>query len=277
MTNENIEKIAKARRLARKTAKFSFGSFYSFLDGLGLAAQRTGETFFWILKGQIPIKSTISQMVEMGWRTFPIIFLTSFFTGMVLALQVGTSTANLFNEPVYVGTIVGFSLVLELGPVLTAVVVAGRIGAAITAEIGTMKVTEQLDALYTLGTNPIKYLAVPRFVACILMLPLLTAMANIIGIYGGLIITTNTWDVSSAIYWSDVLDFMEVGTFLHGFIKSFFFAGIIVSVACHKGFSTAGGAEGVGKATTSSVMTSLVLVMVSDYFLSALLMALGID
>ncbi|MCL2390503.1 MAG: ABC transporter permease [Endomicrobia bacterium] len=263
--------------MARKTAKFSLESVYSFLNGVGLYANRTGETFFWILKGQIPLKSTMSQMVEMGWRSFPIILLTSFFTGMVLALQVGTSTANLFNEPVYVGTILGFSLVLELGPVLTAVVVAGRVGAAITAEIGTMKVTEQLDALYTLGTNPVKYLAVPRFVSCILMLPLLTVFANIIGIYGGLIVTVHSWDVSPAVYWGDVLDFMEIGTFLHGFIKSFFFAFIIVSIACHKGFSTEGGAEGVGKATTSSVMTSLVLVLVSDYFLSALLMALGID
>ncbi|MDR1696044.1 MAG: ABC transporter permease [Endomicrobium sp.] len=276
MVNENIATIVRARRLVRKTAKFSSESVYSFFGSIGLAAQRTGETLLWILKGKISLKDTVSQMVEMGWRSFPIIFLTSFFTGMVLALQMGSSTANLFNEPVYVGMIVGFSLVLELGPVLTAVVVAGRIGAAITAEIGTMKVTEQLDALYTLGTNPIKYLAVPRFVACILMLPLLTAMANIIGIYGGLIVTVTTWDVPSGVYWNDILSFMTAGTFFHGFIKSFFFAFIIVSVACHKGFSTEGGAEGVGKATTSSVMISLVMILVSDYFLSAVLVALGV-
>ena len=236
----------------------------------------TFETFKWIFKGAIPIKNTIAQMVEVGWRSFPIVTLTSFFTGMVLALQVGTATTNLFNEPVYVGTITGFSLVIELGPVLTAVVITGRVGAAITAEIGTMKVTEQLDALYTLGTNPVKYLAVPRFLACFFMLPLLTALANIIGIYGGLLVTVHSWDVSPAVYWSNVLDFMAVKTFLHGFIKSFFFALIIVIVACHKGFTTEGGAEGVGKATTSSVMYSMVLILISDYFITSLLVAIGI-
>jgi phospholipid/cholesterol/gamma-HCH transport system permease protein len=120
---------------------------------------------------------------------------------MVLALQVGSATSGLFNEPVYIGMITGFALVKELGPVLTAIVVIGRVGAAITAEIGTMKVTEQIDALYTLGTNPVKYLAVPRFAACILMLPLLTAIANIIGIYGGLVVTTMTWNVLRQYIW----------------------------------------------------------------------------
>jgi phospholipid/cholesterol/gamma-HCH transport system permease protein len=215
-------------------------------------------------------------MVEAGWRSFPIIMLTSFFTGMVLALQVGSSTSNLFNEPVYVGTITGFSLVIELGPVLTAIVITGRVGAAITAELGTMKVTEQLDALYTLGTNPVKYLAVPRFLALLFMLPLLTAVANIVGIYGGMVVTVNTWDVATTTYWSNVLDFMVIKTFLHGFIKSFFFALIIAVVACHKGFTTSGGAEGVGRATTSCVMLSMIFILVSDYFLTDLLVALGI-
>ncbi|MCL1972185.1 MAG: ABC transporter permease [Endomicrobia bacterium] len=273
MVKENTIKILKARRFAKKAVA---DMLYSTLESIGQAASMFFEILKWIFRGGISVKNTVSQMVEVGWRSFPIITLTSFFTGMVLALQVGSSTSNLFNEPVYVGTITGFSLVIELGPVLTAIVVTGRVGAAITAELGTMKVTEQLDALYTLGTNPVKYLAVPRFLALFFMLPLLTALANIIGIYGGLVLTVNTWDVSTTTYWSDVLDFMEISTFLHGFIKSFFFALIIAVIACHKGFTTKGGAEGVGRATTSCVMLSMIFILVSDYFLTELLVSLGI-
>ncbi|MBQ1609620.1 MAG: ABC transporter permease, partial [Elusimicrobia bacterium] len=197
------------------------------IKGLGTASQLVVDTFVCIIKGQINIKNTIIQMVEVGYMSFPIILLTSFFVGMVLALQVGSATANLFNEPVYIGMITGYSLVKELGPVLTAVVITGRVGAAITAEIGTMKVTEQIDALYTLGTNPIRYLAVPRFIACILMLPLLVAISNIVGTYGGLLVSYLTWNIPSTVYMGDILDVMTVQTFLHGFIKSFFFAGIL--------------------------------------------------
>ncbi|MDR3113784.1 MAG: ABC transporter permease [Endomicrobium sp.] len=269
-------KIIKTKRFFKTLFTVQGEAVYSLLNGLGSAAVMTLETFKWICRGAINPKNTIAQMVEVGWASFPIITLTSFFTGMVLALQVGSATSNLFNEPVYVGTITGFSLAIELGPVLTAVVVTGRVGAAITAELGTMKVTEQIDALYTLGTNPVKYLAVPRFLACFFMLPLLTAASNIIGIYGGLIVTTTSWNVTPEMYWNEVLDFMTIKTFLHGFIKSFFFALIIAIVSCYKGFSTEGGAEGVGKYTTSSVMVSMVLVLVSDYFLTSLLVALGI-
>jgi phospholipid/cholesterol/gamma-HCH transport system permease protein len=248
----------------------------SILEGIGIAARMSAETFFWIFRGKISINNTISQMVEMGWRSLPIVVLTSFSVGMVIALHVGTATTNMFNEPIFVGMIMGFSLVLELGPILTAVVVTGRVGAAITAELGTMKVTEQIDALYTLGTNPVKYLAVPRFLACLSMLPLLTVIANIVGMYGGLIVTTSSWDVTASQFMRDALDIMTIRTFLHGFIKSVFFSLIIVIIACHKGFNASGGAEGVGKATTSSVMMSLVLILVSDYFLSSLLVSLGI-
>jgi phospholipid/cholesterol/gamma-HCH transport system permease protein len=256
--------------------KSFFNNVIRAIQGLGIASQLLADTFICILKGQINWKNTIIQMVEVGYMSFPIIILTSFFTGMVLALQVGSATANLFNEPVYIGMITGYSLVKELGPVLTSVVITGRIGAAITAEIGTMKVTEQIDALYTLGTNPIKYLAVPRFIACIFMVPLLVAISNIIGIYGGLLVSSLSWNIPSTTYISDILNVMTVRTFFHGFIKSFFFAGIIVSVACHKGFQCSGGAEGVGKATTRSVMISIILILISDYFLTYLLNILKI-
>ena len=265
MMKEQILKVPFAKRLKNS------------IKGLGIATELVVDTFVCILKGQINIKNTIIQMVEVGYMSFPIILLTSFFVGMVLALQGGSATANLFNEPVYIGMITGYALVKELGPVLTAVVITGRVGAAITAEIGTMKVTEQIDALYTLGTNPIRYLAVPRFIACILMLPLLVAISNIIGIYGGLVVSSLTWDIPSTVYMGDILNVMTVQTFFHGFIKSFFFAGILVTVACHKGFQCSGGAEGVGKATTSSVMVSMILMLVSDYFLTDLLTSLKIS
>ena len=262
---EQILKVPFAKRLKNN------------IKGLGIASQLVIDTFICIIRGQINVKNTIIQMVEVGYMSFPIVLLTSFFVGMVLALQVGSATANLFNEPVYIGMITGYSLVKELGPVLTSVVITGRIGAAITAEIGTMKVTEQIDALYTLGTNPVRYLAVPRFIACILMLPLLVAISNIVGIYGGLLVSSLTWGIPSTVYIGDILDVMTVQAFLHGFIKSFFFAGILVTVACHKGFQCSGGAEGVGKATTSSVMVSMILMLVSDYFLTDLLVSLKIS
>lgn len=273
--------INKTKIIIKKNASKPFSmigyTIKNYTKGVGHATQITAETLSYIFKGQINIKNTVIQMVEVGYKSFPIIMLTSFFTGMVLALQVGSATSGLFNEPVYIGMITGFALVKELGPVLTAVVITGRVGAAITAEIGTMKVTEQIDALYTLGTNPVKYLAVPRFLACILMLPLLTALANIIGIYGGLVVTTMTWDIPSTVYMGDILNVMDVKTFWHGFIKSFFFAAILVIVACHKGFKCSGGAEGVGKATTSSVMVSMILILISDYFLTDLLVSLKIS
>jgi phospholipid/cholesterol/gamma-HCH transport system permease protein len=251
-------------------------SFFTSLEGFGKAAEMTKETIGYIFKGYIPLKSTIKQMVEVGWSSLPIVLLTSFFMGMVLALQVGSATSNIFNEPIYVGTITGFAMVIELGPVLTAIVITGRVGAAITAEISSMKVTEQLDALYTLGTTPVKYLAVPRFLACFFMLPILTAISNIIGIFGGMILSTNTWELSSSAFLAETLDFMTICTFLHGFVKSFFFALIVVIVACYKGFNSKIGAEGVGKATTSSVVTSMIFILIVDYFLTMLLVTLNI-
>jgi phospholipid/cholesterol/gamma-HCH transport system permease protein len=194
---------------------------------------------------------------------------------MVLALQTGYSFRKVFNEPIYVGTVVGLSLTKELGPVLTAVVVAGRVGAAIAAELGTMKVTEQLDALYTLGTNPVRYLAVPRFIACLISIPILTFIADFIGIIGGLLVAIYRLGIPRSTYLHEIraLTWKEGA---HGVAKSVVFAAIIAIISCYKGFTCEGGAEGVGKATTSAVVISMVLVLVCDYFLSALLVSFGI-
>jgi phospholipid/cholesterol/gamma-HCH transport system permease protein len=265
------------KQLLRIVANTVGKKFIAWATGAGRVTNLFTSTMYWISRGAIDVKNTVSQMIETGWNSLPVIALTSFFTGMVLALQTGASSRNVFNEPIFVGTIVGFSLVRELGPVLTAVVVAGRVGAAVAAELGTMKVTEQIDALYTLGTNPARYLAVPRFLAFLTMLPMLTIIANIIGVFGGLFVTVQLWNIPSTVYWDDIFNYMDLATFAHGFIKSFFFAGIIVTTACYKGFTCEGGAEGVGKATTSAVMISTVLILISDYFLGSVLVSFRIS
>jgi phospholipid/cholesterol/gamma-HCH transport system permease protein len=231
------------------------------------------QTIYWLKSAEK--RTVMEQIIAHGVDSLPVTTLTSLFTGMVLALQTGFSFRKVFNEPIYVGTVVGLSLTKELGPVLTAVVVAGRVGASIAAELGTMKVTEQIDALYTLGTNPIKHLAVPRFIACLVSIPLLTLMADFIGILGGWVIAVYRLEVPSTIYINEIrqLSWKEP---THGVLKSFFFAAIIVIISCYKGFTCEGGAEGVGKATTSAVVVSMVLILVLDYFISAILVSFGI-
>ena len=249
------------------------GTLIDLAEAIGRLVILTRQTIYWVKSAER--KAVIEQVVAMGVDSMPVTMLTSLFTGMVLALQTGFSFRKVFNEPLYVGTVVGLSLVKELGPVLTAVVVAGRVGAAIAAELGTMKVTEQIDALYTLGTNPVKYLAVPRFIACLLSIPLLTVMAIFVGIIGGEIISVYRLGIPMTTYVNEI---REIGwkECAHGVTKSAFFAAIIVLVSCYKGFTCEGGAEGVGKATTSAVVISMVLILVTDYFLSAILVSFGI-
>lgn len=222
------------------------------------------------------IKYIFKQMVRVGVDSIPIVLLSSLFTGMVLALQSGVASLKVFDEAIFMGTLVSFSMVLELGPVLTAIVISGRVGASITAEIGAMKVSEQLDALYTLGTTPEKYLGVPLFIAMIIMLPVITLIADVTGIWGGYIVSVGSFDIPGSVYKNDILTHLELVHFAHGLIKSVVFAFIIVTVSCHKGFTTKGGAEGVGRSTTRAVVYSMTLILVSDFFISTLLNALGL-
>ncbi|GAB4029100.1 MAG: ABC transporter permease [Elusimicrobiota bacterium] len=244
---------------------------------LGQTYYMVGSALFWTLHAPLEKREIIKQTLIIGVRSLSVTSLTSLFTGMVLALQSGYTSKSLFNEPLYVGSVVGFSLVKELGPVLTAVVVAGRAGAAVTAEIGTMRVTEQIDALYTLGTNPSSYLVIPRYFAFLITLPLLTVFSDFIGIAGGFMVSSVKLSVASSVYFDDIFNYMEVKNFMHGFIKSFFFAFTIATVSCYKGLYAEGGAQGVGKATTESVVSSMVLILAIDYFVSALLVAVGIS
>lgn len=214
------------------------------------------------------IRNTFKQMVEIGIKSLPVVLITAVFTGMVLALQTYTGFRR-FGAEALVGSVVALSMTREMGPVLTGLIVAGRAGAAMAAELGTMRVTEQIDALETLATNPIKYLIVPRFLSGMIMLPALTVVADIIGILGGYAITVGLYGASPTVYWRRTWDYLEVSDINNGLIKACFFGASIALISCYKGFVASGGAEGVGKATTGAVVLSFMTILISDYFLSA--------
>ena len=273
----NLGKIERGlEKEIEKAPEFIGKEVTTLSEHMGRVTVMVREIFKWLWKKPIEIKNIYYQMIEIGVNSLPVTSLTSLFTGMVLGLQTGNASKNILNEPLYVGTAVGFSMIKELGPVLTSIVIAGRVGAAIAAELGTMKVTEQIDALHTLGTNPIKYLAVPRVIACLVMLPILTLYADLIGIIGGYIVSVYKLGVPGSVYYHDIIDYMRMDDVFHGLIKSFIFAFIIVIVSCYKGFNTEGGAEGVGRATTQTVVISMVLILVSDYFITSILQTFGI-
>jgi len=250
--------------------------FLGFAEACGSAALMFYSVVFWMVRSRIEWGEALKESVKIGVDSFLVTALTSLFTGMVLALQMGQTTRNLFNEPIYTGTMVAYSLLKELGPVLTSIVVAGRAGAVVTAEIASMKVTEQIDALYTLGTNPTRYLLVPRFLAFMFTLPILTIFADFIGVFGGCFVSAVKLKISPYIYFNDIFTYLDCSDFLHGVVKTFFFAFMIATVSCYKGMGTKGGAEGVGRATTEAIVVSMVLVMVLDYFVSSLLVAVGL-
>ena len=246
------------------------------MEQLGQFALLIRSTIQWLLRGRIEWRQSLIQMIRIGIQSMPVTLLTTFFTGMVLALQSGATSKHFFNEPLYLGTVVSFAVVMELGPVMTAIVVTGRAGAAIAAELGTMRVTEQIDALYTLGTDPVRYLVIPRVLAFLVVLPILSVMSDFSGNIGGYVLASIRFGVPSNVYWHNIIDVMLPRHFWHGFLKTFLFAFTISFVSCFKGLTTRGGAEGVGKSTTAAVVISMIAVIVLDYFATALLNVLGI-
>jgi phospholipid/cholesterol/gamma-HCH transport system permease protein len=234
------------------------------------------STFSWIFRSRIEWRQVRIQMLKIGVQSLPVTAMTTFFTGMVLALQTGASSKSFFNEPLFVGTVVGFAMVMELAPVMTALVVSGRAGAAIAAELGTMKVTDQIDAIYTLGTDPIRYLVIPRVLAFIAVLPVLSVFSDFSGVFGGWVVSVAKLGIPTNTYWHDIVDHMEVRHFMHGFAKNFVFAVAVALICCFKGITTSGGAEGVGKSTTAAVVISMTSVLILDYFVTAILVAVGI-
>jgi phospholipid/cholesterol/gamma-HCH transport system permease protein len=210
------------------------------------------------------------QMMRVGYFSLPVVGLTAFFTGAVLALQIYLG-GNRYGAEAIVPQIVVLGITRELGPVIAGLMIAGRVAAAIAAEIGTMKVTEQIDALTTLATNPIKYLVVPRLIAAVLTLPLLTAAGDSIGVFGGYVVATEKLGFTGAIYLKNTVDFAKTDDITSGLIKAAVFGFIVALMGCYHGFHSKGGAQGVGKATTDAVVSSCILILAADFVLTAVL------
>ena len=234
--------------------------------GLGIL---TARAFLSMIAPPYEIGLWVRQMEQIGVRSLGVAGITTIFTGMVLALQTALSLPSL-GVKYYIGAVVSKSLVRELGPVLTALIVGGRIGSGMTAEIGTMKVTEQIDALRSMAADPVKKLVAPKLLATLVMLPALTMIGDALGILGGLIVATFTLDLAPGLYINDVFESLTFGDVFSGIAKSFFFAYFITIIGCYNGLNTTGGADGVGRATTNTVVLASIMVLVSDFFLTKL-------
>ena len=214
----------------------------------------------------------LRQMVEIGFYSLPVVGLTAIFTGMVLALQSYTGFAR-FSAESAIPNVVIVSITRELGPVLAGLMVAGRVGAAMAAEIGTMRVTEQIDALDTLATNPYKYLVAPRLIAGITMMPLLVLVADTIGVFGGYLVSTAKLGFNPATYIQNTIDFMQFQDVFSGVVKAAVFGFIITLMGCYHGYTSKGGAQGVGMATTNAVVSASILILSSNYLITELFFA----
>ncbi|MFZ1415178.1 MAG: ABC transporter permease [Defluviicoccus sp.] len=244
-------------------------SFFAVVGRLTLFAV---EAVSHCLRPPFYLRSIGRQLIDIGYYSLPVVGLTAIFTGMVLALQsyVGFSR---FSAEGAIANVVVVSITRELGPVLAGLMVAGRIGAAMAAEIGTMRVTEQLDALTTLSTNPMKYLVAPRLIAGVIVLPLLVMIANIIGIFGGFIVSVYKLGFNPANYLQSTFEALHVDDVVSGLVKAAAFGFIISLMGCYHGYTSRGGAQGVGQATTSAVVSASILILCFDYVLTELFFA----
>lgn len=239
-------------------------------EEIGRATLLTLWAIFFLFKNPPRLKHFIKQLAYLGAETTPVVLITSLFSGGVIALQT-YSTFHKFNAEFLIGAVVALSMGRELGPVLTALMVVARVGSAMTAQIGTMRITEQIDALEVMGMDPRSYLITPRIVAGTLGVPMLTVLSNIAGIFGGWFVAVKLFGVNEYLFWEKMKDLIELHDFLGGLYKATFFGFIITAVSCYFGFYTRGGTEGVGRATTNSVVASSMLVLISDYFLTAII------
>ncbi len=240
------------------------------LAEVGRIAQLIGDTVRYGPQGLRAFRLVVDQMHMIGVQSLLLVFIVSLFTGAVAAVQAAYQFSSVVPLK-YIGSVILRSVIIELGPVLTALIVGGRVGAAIAAELGTMRVTEQVDALESMAINPVRYLVVPRVVAAIVMLPMLTILANTIAVFGGWVVAVTSIGVSSHTYVLGLKQFFFMKDLWSGLIKAVFFGGIIGWMGCYYGFRTEGGAEGVGIATTRAVVASCVLVLISDYVLANVL------
>jgi phospholipid/cholesterol/gamma-HCH transport system permease protein len=243
--------------------------FIAFLASVGRLAIFTTDALFTGIKPPYYPRQIVRQMIEIGYYSLPVIGLTAIFTGAVLALQ-SYSGFSRFNAESSIATVVVLSITRELGPVLSGLMVAGRIGAAFAAEIGTMRVTEQIDALTTLSTSPQKYLVFPRLLSGVLMLPVLVLVADIIGVMGGYLVSIHRLGFAPGPYLKSTFDFLTRIDVVSGLWKAAAFGFIVALMGCYHGYHSKGGAQGVGQATTNAVVSASILIFFANYFLTAL-------
>tara|TARA_Y100001934_G_scaffold214916_1_gene254635 strand:+ start:403 stop:1176 length:774 start_codon:yes stop_codon:yes gene_type:complete len=241
--------------------------FLSFLEATGRLAIFAGVSVSHIVRPPFYPRLLLRQVIEIGYYSLPVVGLTAVFTGMVLALQSYTGFAR-FNAESAVATVVVLSITRELAPVLAGLMVAGRIGAAMAAEIGTMRVTEQIDALSTLSTNPYKYLVAPRLLAGFIMLPCCVLVADIIGVFGGYLISVHKLGFNPSVYIKNTWQFLEFIDVLSGLVKAAVFGFLIALMGCYHGYYSKGGAQGVGSATTNAVVSASILILGFNYLIT---------
>ncbi len=241
--------------------------FIGFLSTTGRLAVFTGVSVSHIFRPPYYPRLLFRQLIEIGYYSLPVVGLTAVFTGMVLALQSYSGFAR-FNAESAVATVVVLSITRELAPVLAGLMVAGRIGAAMAAEIGTMRVTEQIDALSTLSTNPYKYLIAPRLLAGILMLPICVLIADIIGVFGGYLISIHKLGFNPAVYINNTWQYLEIIDVISGLVKASVFGFWVALMGCYHGYYSRGGAQGVGAATTNAVVSASILILGSNYLIT---------
>jgi phospholipid/cholesterol/gamma-HCH transport system permease protein len=243
-------------------------SVNNYLSNFGDFCVFAGRTFLWIVTGGLRLKTLrllLLQMYDIGVRSLPVIGITGAFIGMVMAVET-YNQFRAFGQETRLGSVIFLSVVKQIGPVLTAVMLAGRIGGALTAELGTMNVTEQLDALRVMGSDPIRFLVVPRFIACLILTPILTIYSDIMGIIGGWFITVKIMHVPAGPFWHYAQLGVEMWQINEGLINSIFFGGAIALISCYKGFNCGAGASGVGRACTEAFVASFVSIIVMNFF-----------
>ncbi|MCQ0093177.1 ABC transporter permease [Roseovarius sp. M141] len=237
------------------------------LAGIGRVTLYTGQTVSHLIRPPFYMREFAHALIQIGWLSLPVVGLTALFTGGALALQIYAGGAR-FNAETVVPSIVAIGLTRELGPVLGGLMVAARVASSIAAEIGTMKVTEQIDALTTLSTNPMKYLTLPRVLAATLAVPLLVGVGDVIGVMGGFLVGVGRLDFNAATYMHNTLNFLEGWDVLSGMIKGAVFGFIVALMGCYYGMNSGRGAQGVGRATKAAVVTASVLILASNYVLT---------
>jgi phospholipid/cholesterol/gamma-HCH transport system permease protein len=244
------------------------------IDGVGRASLLVFETLVWTIRPPYRFRLLFQAMEFVGVGSLFIVLLTGVFTGAVFALQ-GANAFRLFSAESLVGSTVAISLARELSPVLTGLMVTGRAGSGIATELGTMRVTEQIDALYTMAVNPVQYLVVPRFIAGLVMVPILSVLFTYVGMVGAWFVGVKLLNIDEGVFLSKVYWFVDPKDLSSGLIKACVFGGILTLVGCYKGFYASGGARGVGIATTQSVVVSSVMILIVDYFLTAAMFELA--